>query len=503
MKLDIIDMERIIEVNNLPRVTNTVFIDKDMLPTTDGLFSYEIFGRPGSALRRFQFAYINLKKRFLHPVAYDMINRMDRRINDLIMGAKFFKVTATGALVEDPEGETGIDFFYDNFEKISFNNSDSVTKSRKGRIGLLGGLPKDKIFITKFLVIPPFYRDIDLTSETSMSSDTLSPMYKTLLGLCNAISEDGKSDFLTGHVTDYKIQMMLNGLYVYLTSKIAKKNGMIQKNLLGKSVDYAVRAVISGPQIDSDKYNEMQVPYGYIGIPLHLTLVLFFPFIIQQLERFFAAYKNTQLVVTTTGDRIEVVNETINALSAKSFEKMINLYARSPSSRLTPIVMYSGEKDKQVKLNLFNDVLGREFTLTDLLYIVASEVVENKYVYGTRYPIEDYRNILTAKVKILTTETTTKLDFYGSTFKEYPLVDLQNIDKIRWVDSVRPNNGYLPGWGGDFDGDMISLRAAFSMEANIEAEELLKKPMTLLDGAGKPSRGFSKEGILSLYSLTL
>ena len=502
MKLDLIDMERIIEVNNLPRVTNTVFIDKDMLPTTDGLFSYEIFGRPGSALRRFQFAYINLKKTFLHPVAYDMINKMDRRINDLIMGAKFFKITATGQLVEDPEGETGMDFFYNNFEKINFSG-DSSTKGRQSRVGLLGGLPKNKIFIKKFLVIPPFYRDIDLSSESSMSSDTLSPMYKTLLGLCNAISEDGKSDFLTGYVTDYKIQMTINGIYEYLTSKIAKKNGLIQKNLLGKSVDYAVRAVISGPQIDSNRYDEMQVPYGYIGVPLHLTLVLFFPYIIQQLERFFAAYKNNQLVVTTSGDRIEVVNETVNSLSAKSFERMINLYARSPGSRLTPITMYTGEKDKKVKLNLFNDVLGREFTLTDLLYLVASEVVENKYVYATRYPIEDYRNILTAKVKILTTEKTTKLDLYGTQFKEYPLIDLENVDRIRWVDSVRPNNGYLPGWGGDFDGDMISLRGVFSMEANIEAEQLLEKPMTLLDGAGKPSRGFSKEGILSLYSLTL
>ena len=151
MKLDLIDMERIIEVNNLPRVTNTVFIDKDMLPTTDGLFSYEIFGRPGSALRRFQFAYINLKKTFLHPVAYDMINKMDRRINDLIMGAKFFKITATGQLVEDPEGETGMDFFYNNFEKINFSG-DSSTKGRQSRVGLLGGLPKNKIFIKKFLM---------------------------------------------------------------------------------------------------------------------------------------------------------------------------------------------------------------------------------------------------------------------------------------------------------------------------------------------------------------
>jgi DNA-directed RNA polymerase beta' subunit len=211
--------------------------------------------------------------------------------------------------------------------------------------------------------------------------------------------------------------MTINGIYEYLTSKIAKKNGLIQKNLLGKSVDYAVRAVISGPQIDSNRYDEMQVPYGYIGVPLHLTLVLFFPYIIQQLERFFAAYKNNQLVVTTSGDRIEVVNETVNSLSAKSFERMINLYARSPGSRLTPITMYTGEKDKKVKLNLFNDVLGREFTLTDLLYLVASEVVENKYVYATRYPIEDYRNILTAKVKILTTEKTTKQNFsFHTTF---------------------------------------------------------------------------------------
>ena len=51
--------------------------------------------------------------------------------------------------------------------------------------------------------------------------------------------------------------------------------------------------------------------------------------------------------------------------------------------------------------------------------------------------------------------------------------------------------------------DMVSIKGIYSQEANEELDRLIKTPITLLDGSGNVSRDFSKEGILSLYSLSM
>lgn len=50
---------------------------------------------------------------------------------------------------------------------------------------------------------------------------------------------------------------------------------------------------------------------------------------------------------------------------------------------------------------------------------------------------------------------------------------------------------------------MVSIKGIYSQEANEELDRLIKTPITLLDGSGNVSRDFSKEGILSLYSLSM
>jgi hypothetical protein len=50
---------------------------------------------------------------------------------------------------------------------------------------------------------------------------------------------------------------------------------------------------------------------------------------------------------------------------------------------------------------------------------------------------------------------------------------------------------------------MVSIKGIFCKESNQELDELIKKPICLLDGSGGTARSFSKEGQLSLYSLTM
>ena len=75
-------------------------------------------------------------------------------------------------------------------------------------------------------------------------------------------------------------------------------------------------------------------------------------------------------------------------------------------------------------------------------------------------------------------------------------------EEVRWIDSARPCNLYLSGWGGDYDGDMVSIKGLYTIEANEEANRLITAKKTLLDVAGGASRDVTKEGILALYALT-
>ena len=66
-------------------------------------------------------------------------------------------------------------------------------------------------------------------------------------------------------------------------------------------------------------------------------------------------------------------------------------------------------------------------------------------------------------------------------------------------------NAYLDTLGGDYDGDMLYMRAVFTQEANQEAERLIWAKTNMLNAKGEPARGLSKIGkecVMGLYELT-
>jgi hypothetical protein len=154
MKIDIVSLDKFVEVNKCPQVTNPIFFDAGLVPTIDGLLSYESFGRYGSRDRREIFGYIDLGKRFLHPTAYKALTSVDRRIAKIIDGSVYFKVTPEGELVEDPEGDTGVDWLRTVLRKIRFKRTGSAVRDE--RLDLINLLKDDELWVGKWLVIPAF-----------------------------------------------------------------------------------------------------------------------------------------------------------------------------------------------------------------------------------------------------------------------------------------------------------------------------------------------------------
>jgi DNA-directed RNA polymerase beta' subunit len=403
MKLDIPDIAKIVKVNELPEIKNPFFLDKDGRPLDDGLYSYTIFGRLGSEQRKTQFAYIDLHVPFIHPVIHNSLIKLDRSIGKVISGMKWVKLNRGGFLEEveegSKEGGTGIDFLYRNWENIKFKGTESDT--RQERLDFILNFPRNEAFITNWLVIPPHFRDLDTSAGKAINTDVLTSMYAKLISHLTIF--DRSADLLlTGNLTRAKIQEIIIDIYSYFTmgitmrngtlerkgtTGIAGKRGLIHRSLLAKNIDYTARAVISCTHISSaNRYDEQAVPYGYTGLPLHVTLTCFFPFIQHELTNYSSFYQGYDLIVKD--DKKETV------ISPDNIKKFVKMFIGTREKRLLPIFL----RDKNGKLENIsapseNGIVKLDLTITDLFYMLAKaavgEGVTAKHILLTRYPIED------------------------------------------------------------------------------------------------------------------
>jgi DNA-directed RNA polymerase beta' subunit len=501
MKIDVLDIDKFIAQHACKEVTNPVYFNMGNIPTEDGLFSTEIFGYPGSKERKIIFAYVKLKRKFIHPVMYKLLTSMDRKIADILAGKKYFSVV-DGELVEDnTDGKTGVTYFYTIYDDLKFKNTGSYR--RENYLKLLNKLKRDDVFIDKFLVIPAFYRDYNPANASTgvMKVDEVNDKYAKLIRYAQSISEGEDYDFM-GVITESSIQTLLYEIYDYFTSSLAGKNGIFHQSSLGKSVDYATRSVISAPRFKTDRWNDNPIRFGYTGIPISQLVVLFYPFFIKFIQDYIAEHEHELSKFTNDKGEVVEVNNVREQFSEEVIKKYISLYIKSIESRFVSLKIKDANGVEH-PIPLHREELKRNFTLTDILYIASHDICANKHVYVTRYPIEQYQNIYPSKIKILSTRETQPIQLEDLYLPDYPIVYPDYpADEELFIDTVVPYNGYLKALGGDYDGDTVSLRGVFTMEANQEAEKLIWEKKNILDQMGRNSRKIGNEAVQAIYSLT-
>ena len=70
-------------------------------------------------------------------------------------------------LIEDENGWTGIENLYNHWDEIEWKKSKSANAVNKE---LLCNLDRDKIFLSKFIVCPPAYRDVMIAGTGVITS---------------------------------------------------------------------------------------------------------------------------------------------------------------------------------------------------------------------------------------------------------------------------------------------------------------------------------------------
>ena len=296
MVMDLLNVNEYIGKHKLKEVTSERILSYGKTINSDGLFSYEIFGKPGTKERSNNMAFINLNCKIITPFFFLSISKLSSKFLKLAQGTLFFKIV-NGKLIEsnDDEGSSGISFIYENFNLVKEELiKDTGSNKRKLILSFLSKVTKEDLFMDKWLIIPAALREIntlDLEAKGIINYEPINDLYLNLIKKAKAIQTSSIFNLVVNAI-HLSIQSSVNDIYsLLINQKVAKKGGIIQQSALSKPISFSVGSVIANAKFTRNSYKEEDsnnIPFGYIGVPLTQLCDMFYPFVIARLKQVFS-----------------------------------------------------------------------------------------------------------------------------------------------------------------------------------------------------------------------
>ena len=272
MAFKILDVKKFIKEKHAERVSNPISFDRDFEPNPDGLQSKTIFGV--STKDKFQnYGYIDLKNVILHPLIYKNLSKINTIFNKVLNKKSKFAIE-DGVLIPNENGNTGLSWLIENWDKINFNKYK--TEKNKLFIDFIKRTQKDLLIIDKIPVIPVVYREAD-TSGRIIKDNEIDEIYKKIL-TGTETGNDFSSSFLeaTGSTKKENIQKQVNRLYQYFIKNLESKRGFFRNALAGKRLDNVARMVANA---------RPDIPVDCVAIPWHILLNVFDIYVVGFLQQ--------------------------------------------------------------------------------------------------------------------------------------------------------------------------------------------------------------------------
>lgn len=531
-KIEPLDINRLIEENDLAEVTNPVMFNSGTGATPDGLLSNVIFGITKEE-RSGIFAYIDLSEYFIHPYFYKIWLKIDKNLNACIYETQNFIIDVDGYLVPNDTGETGIAFLMNNIEKINFKK----TKRDMFLQALIKAKKDNMLFINKFIVIPPYYRDVDTKDGGKIGVGELNKFYINLINNVKALkaSNDYGLEF-TGDIRG-RIQKCILDIYNWIAlgkvgdeehtgAGIFKKLGLQRRSGMAKTTDYSARLVLSAPDINVNSQEDLMVDIEYSALPLSACCVLAYPFMIYYLRQYFDNEFGGKIKYPAIDKKGNVLDLTLDniqlAFSDDVLDKELNEYIHGYSNRIKSIkvpnkegmditMRFKGysitpEEYAKGKREDHGVMIERDITWLDVFYMMASEAVDGKFAVISRYPIDSHMNQLYTKIHINSTIETEPMVINGKLYRWYPKIRQEDIGKDtsnKFIDTCSIANPYCKMMGADYDGDTVTVKMLYTNEANEELEKYTNSPAQFINLSGMNGRVAGNEAIQAMYNLTL
>jgi hypothetical protein len=466
----------------------------------------------------------------MDPSCYKSWTRIDKNIKNIVHGIDTYIINEKGELKQDPAGKTGIDFLRKNIDKIKFISNESI--KRDINVQYLEK-NRNKIFIQKYLVIPPFYRDKNTTTTSrTVGLSGINKLYNDLIVASNALTATQDYMFDATDSMKGRVQEIILNIYNWFcgasssTSSeinnrgIQGKFGILRRANMSKTSNYASRLVISAPELKVENPNNMKVDLNTSAIPMPACIAAFRDFVIYQTRRFFDnEYSGLQTypVMNDKGkiEFMELDSPEIYFSDDRIIDEM-EKFLHGYNNRFVPVeIPVKNSKDKwymnfrgrygNVPSDNPEPIYHRKLTWCDVFFVACMEAVKGKHVLITRFPIDSYTNQIVTKVTVSCTKESEPMTVDGVFYEYYPKIreeDIGTDTSNKFIDTMNFSNLYLKGMGGDYDGDQITVKGVYTEEANEELEQFMNSKQNFITFGGKPSKASEGDAIQSIYAFT-
>lgn len=532
MDADIADIDIYVRENKLEEVTSgRMFTKGSSAPDPTGLVSYEIFGNPGSSKRKMAFAYIDLGDTFVNPIAYDCFTLLKRVVIDICNGKGTYfvrkgeiikvgaKKTANIQPTKDDDVGTGAKWLKRNYKKIKWSK-EGMSETVKERINFIMAADVGELFCTKWLVMPAYYRDVDMNSS---KKNDINIMYQALLSQSKVIKS--MRQMLHGdQVTDshIKIQAQLVEIYLHILRFIGGTKTFMQTTAIGKAVDYSGRMVISTCHSTAERPEQMDVDFSHAAVPLATVLHCFAPFIHYGFKQIITGIIGSSEYIYNIDEkgelrRLKLASDWSEILMESHIQALIKLYYDSKEHRLDPVTVKI-EGGERVPIGYITDtkfistdrtdfapgVKPKPITLCEIFYLAAMNTVKDKEVIITRYPIQDYNNMYHAFMNIIPYNRVKRITFEDVEYDRFPDIRPEDYQSTNigamFEDALHLFPTYLGAMDADFDGDTTTIQGIFT--SSNKPEDLIFSPVNVVNLAGGNIREFSSANYQTIYGLT-
>ena len=547
-QLDIkpLDVDKFIKVNELKAITNPMFFARTNMPTVDGLLSNEIFGITKDD-RTTIFAYIDLAgEYFLHPLAYKIWSRLDSNVKLCVYEMDTFVYDPEkGKLKSDPKGETGLKFLMKLIKTVDFKKTGS--SKREVKINFLEKY-REKLFMKDVVVIPAGMRDVNTEADGKVGVGEINKLYNAVVRDAKALQESDDYGLSLNGTLRGRIQDNIVKIYNWFifgrdpltgadaqASGLSRKLGLIRRAGMKKSFDWGSRLVICTQNLRKEKLSDLDVDLDSIGLPLAAVCANLFPYMLYWIRNWFSNRLSDVQSLTVYNTKTKKLEQTKidswqTVYSDERIKKEIGRFMHGMSNRFVPIeapimnptkgtnyyLQFKGYNvpNEDIAKKLINDQMSKEsfhlnsrpLTWCDLIYMAAMEVTKDKMTLITRFPMDSYYNQFPAKIKVISTIETEPILVWNTFYKKYPKITLADINQNssnHFVDVALPNNVRLGSIGGDFDGDTVSSKVPYSIEANDELYKAINAKIHYIGFGGINKMETSHEGAQAIYNITM
>lgn len=255
----------------------------------DGLFSEVIFGQLGTPQRLTTKGYMDLHTTVISPHLYKQLLALKGYYVDILAGREYAvfdrelkDLVKVGR--DDPNGRTGYNFFVETLPSIVFPETNST--KRHDKIELLKKY-KDRLFMTKFLILPAGLRDVKEKNGRTSSED-INKLYQGLLSLTQAMPATGSDDPVYDSIR-YQIQNKIQQIYAYICNILDGKGGFLQSKYAARGIAWSNRNVITAGPVS--RVSSPDAPNIFsaneVLTPLFQTMKSAVPLVIHKLKSIF------------------------------------------------------------------------------------------------------------------------------------------------------------------------------------------------------------------------